>query len=160
MDDSLFAVIILVFALLIALAPLSMIVKVVMRVYWVSRALKGGRRAEGRCVRIHTTWHTHHEDGHTRRSSTRHYVFEFEAPDGRRVRFEDVDAPSTTIEGDDVTVAYVPERPEKATVTRDGGKVPYGRAVLTVVPLALFVAFAVWLGVTGFIDMRGFGSDF
>jgi hypothetical protein len=38
--------------------------------------------------------------------------------------------------------------------------VPYGRAVLTVVPLALFVAFAVWLGVTGFIDMRGFGSDF
>jgi hypothetical protein len=160
MDDSLFAVVILVVALLIALVPLSMIVKVVMRVYWVSRALTGGLRAEGRCVRIHTTQSTHHEDGHTRRSSTRHYVFEFEGRDGRSVRFEDMESPSTTIEGDYVTVAYLPERPEKAAVVRDGGRVPYARAVLTVVPLALFVAFAVWLGVTGFTDVRGFGSDF
>lgn len=59
-----------------------------------------------------------------------------------------------------MAVAYLPERPEKATVAWDGGKVPYGRAALTVVSLALFVAFAVWLGVTGFIDARGFGSDF
>lgn len=47
MDDSLSAGIILVFALLIALVPLSMIVKVVMRVYWVSRALTGGRAGGG-----------------------------------------------------------------------------------------------------------------
>jgi hypothetical protein len=159
--DSLFPVIFLGVALLIALVPLAMIVKVVVRVHWIRLALNGPHRAEARCVRIYTTHSTSHHDGHSYRSSSRHYVFEFTAEDGRPVRFEDADAPSTTLEGDYVSVAYVPGRPEKATLVRGAGeRTPYVRAALTVVPLALFVAFAVGLGVEGFASINDFGPGF
>jgi hypothetical protein len=144
---SVFPVVFIAVAFLIALAPLVMMVRVVARVRWISRALNGGVRAEGRCVRAYTTMRTT-TDGPAR--SRQHFVFEFTTAEGRQVRFEEDEAPSTTIEGDYVTVAYVPERPEKATVVRDGGRTPYAKAALTLVMLAVFLVVAVGIGVSGF----------
>ncbi|MFE2425320.1 DUF3592 domain-containing protein [Streptomyces sp. NPDC059373] len=147
-------------AFLIALAPLAMMVRVVGRVRWISRALNGGVRAEGRCVRAYTTV-SRPVDGPTR--SRQHFVFEFTTAEGRQVRFEDGEAPSTTIEGDYVTVAYVPERPEKATVVREGGRTPYAKAALTLVVLGVFLAVVVAIGASGFgmfSDSGDFPSGF
>jgi hypothetical protein len=74
-----------------------------------------------------------------------HHVYEFTTRDGRVIRFDEDGGPSTTVEGDIVTVHYLPERPERATA-----KVPArgrlaagtGGAMLF---LAVFVAFAVFL---------------
>jgi hypothetical protein len=152
MDDSSFSWIFIAAASLIALMALVMMVKIVGRVYWVRRALNEGHRAEGRCVRIYATHSTH--EGHT--SSQQHYVFQFSTPDGREVRFEDESAPSTTIVGDHVMVAYVPERPEKAAVARAGDRPPYVRAAARLVFLGVFMVLAIGIGFAG----SGIGSDF
>jgi hypothetical protein len=67
-------------------------------------AWNSGLTAEGRCLRMFTT--THGGSNDTSVSTTLHHVFEFTARDGRVVRFEEEDGPSTTLEGDFVTVYY------------------------------------------------------
>jgi hypothetical protein len=150
MDDgvfSVFPVVFIGFAFLIALVPLLMMVKIVGRLRWIRRALAGGSRAEGRCVAAFTRT-SGTTDGAPR--TRRHFVFEFTTVEGRQVRFEDGSMPATTIEGDYVTVAYVPERPEKATVVRDGARAPYAEAAFTLVMLGVFFAMAVGIGLAGF----------
>ena len=72
-----------------------------------------GLTAEGRCLRAYTT--TSGGGGDTSVTTTLHHVYEFSTREGRAVRFEEKNGPSTTVEGDIVTVHYTAQHPERAT---------------------------------------------
>lgn len=156
MDDDVFPVVFLGLLSVIALAMLVMMAKVVGRARWSSRALSGGLRAEGRCVRAYTRTRGT-GDGSVR--SHQVFVIEFTAEQGRQVRFEDESVPSTTIEGDHLTVAYLPERPERATVVREGARAPFAEAASTLLVLGMFLVVVVGFGVAGFSMMHGLSGD-
>ncbi|MFK0280422.1 DUF3592 domain-containing protein [Streptomyces sp. NPDC090499] len=79
----------------------------------ISRTWRHGRTAEARCLRSYTR--TSGGVGDTSVTTTLHHVFEFTTAEGRVVRFDEAGGRSTVIEGDFVTVHYLPERPEGAT---------------------------------------------
>ncbi|MEV7685834.1 DUF3592 domain-containing protein [Streptomyces bungoensis] len=79
----------------------------------IGRTWSQGLTAEGRCLRMFTT--TSGGGGDTSVSTHVHHVYEFTTHDGRAVRFEEADGPATVLEGDFVTVRYLPEQPERAT---------------------------------------------
>ncbi|MBL1080466.1 DUF3592 domain-containing protein [Streptomyces actinomycinicus] len=79
----------------------------------ISVTWERGLQAEGRCLRMYTT--TSGGGGDTSVSTTLHHVYEFTTREGRTVRFEEANGPSTVLEGDFVTVRYLPEAPERAT---------------------------------------------
>ncbi|AEY89601.1 DUF3592 domain-containing protein [Streptomyces olivaceoviridis] len=72
-----------------------------------------GLTAEARCLRMFTT--TSGGGGDTSVHTTVHHVYEFTTREGRTVRFEEEDGPATVLEGDFVTVRYLPELPQRAT---------------------------------------------
>ncbi|GHE51210.1 DUF3592 domain-containing protein [Streptomyces capitiformicae] len=111
----------------------------------VSAAWTRGITAQARCVRSYTTTSG---GGNNTVRTTLHHVYEFTTGDGRVIRFDEEGGPSTTVEGDIVTVHYLPERPERATAKVPAqGKLAAstGGAMLF---LAVFIAFAVFLMVT------------
>jgi hypothetical protein len=133
---------------LFTVVPLLMIafavygaVAVLRRSRQISSAWSRGITAEARCVRSYTTTSG---GGDSMVRTTLHHVYEFTTRDGRVIRFDEEDGPSTTIENDIVTVHYLPERPERATA-----KVP-ARGKLTastgcaLLFLAGFIAFAIF----------------
>jgi hypothetical protein len=75
-------------------------------------ARAGGVTAQARCVRVKVV---RQPEGFEVMGTTRYQTYEFTAPDGRLVRFEEIGRPETA-EGDVVTVYYDPARPERATV--------------------------------------------
>ncbi|MFJ3805673.1 DUF3592 domain-containing protein [Streptomyces sp. NPDC090073] len=79
----------------------------------IRRTWEHGLTAEARCLRMYTT--TGGGGGDTSVSTTLHHVYEYATRDGRRVRFEERGGPATVLEGDVVTVHYLPERPDLAT---------------------------------------------
>ncbi|MFI9805990.1 DUF3592 domain-containing protein [Streptomyces sp. NPDC052301] len=79
----------------------------------LGRTWSQGLTAEGRCLRMFTT--TSGGGGDTSVRTTVHHVYEFTTHDGRTVRFEEEDGPATVLEGDFVTVRYLPEQPQRAT---------------------------------------------
>ncbi|MEU2061753.1 DUF3592 domain-containing protein [Streptomyces sp. NPDC013455] len=79
----------------------------------LSRTWAHGLTAEARCLRMYTT--TSGGGGDTSVRTTLHHVYEFTARDGRTVRFEEEGGPATVLEGDFVTVRYLPELPQRAT---------------------------------------------
>lgn len=87
-------------------------VRLVGRSRQISSAWNSGLTAEGRCLRSYTTTSG---GGDTTVTTTIHHVYEFTTRDGRTVRFDEAHGPATTIEGDHVTVHYLPDRPEQAT---------------------------------------------
>ncbi|WP_437064165.1 DUF3592 domain-containing protein [Streptomyces sp. enrichment culture] len=133
---------------LFKLVPLALIavavcfaVVVIRRHRQVSGAWSSGYAAQARCLRSYTTTS---RSGDNAVRTTLHHVYEFMTPDGRVVRFDEEGGPSTTVEGDIVTVYYRPERPEQATA-----RVPApGKLALStgcsLVFLAVFMAFAVF----------------
>jgi len=72
-----------------------------------------GLTAEARCLRTYTT--TSGGSGDSMVSTTLHHVYEFTTREGRAVRFEESNGPSTIVQGDIVTVHYTAGRPERAT---------------------------------------------
>ncbi|MET8767638.1 DUF3592 domain-containing protein [Streptomyces sp. NPDC004658] len=72
-----------------------------------------GLTAEARCLRMFTT--TSGGGGDTSVRTTVHHVHEFTTREGRTVRFEEEGGPATVLEGDFVTVRYLPELPQRAT---------------------------------------------
>ena len=98
-------------ALMIALAVFAL-TKVARRAQDVSRAWGSGFTSQGRCLRAYATTSG---GGDTMVRTTLHHVYEFATLDGRVVRFDEANGPATTVEGDIVTVHYVPDRPERAT---------------------------------------------
>jgi hypothetical protein len=146
MDGSSFSWLFIVVASLITLVPLAVMVKIIGQLYWVGRVLKVGHRAEGRCVRVYTTYSARGMAGIPGRTSG----MSSSSPHGREVRFGDDSVPSTTHEGDHVMVAYVPERPERAVVTRNGHRPPYVRSAAVLVFWAVFIVAVIGIGVSGF----------
>ncbi|MER5916706.1 hypothetical protein ABT124_41650 [Streptomyces sp. NPDC001982] len=65
--------------------------------------LRDGERVPGRCVRIYTSVSNHGENHAT---SRQHFVVEYAVPGGATHRIDDATLPSTTCEGDLLTVAY------------------------------------------------------
>ncbi|MEW2051510.1 DUF3592 domain-containing protein [Streptomyces sp. NPDC005476] len=127
--------------LLIALAVYGAVV-VLRRSRQVSSAWSSGITAQARCVRSYTTTN---RSGDSMVRTTLHHVYEFTTRDGRVIRFDETDGPSTRIEGDIVTVHYLPVRPELATAKVPApGKLAAstGCALLF---LTVFIAFAIFL---------------
>ncbi|MGW7254980.1 DUF3592 domain-containing protein [Streptomyces sp. NPDC054834] len=87
-------------------------VRLIGRSRQISSAWNSGLTAEGRCLRSYTTTSG---GGDTSVTTTIHHVYEFTTRDGRTVRFDEENGPATTVEGDFVTVHYLPDRPEQAT---------------------------------------------
>jgi hypothetical protein len=88
-------------------------VRVIRRSWELRSAWSSGLTAEARCLRSYTT--TSGGGGDTSVTTTLHHVYEFMTREGRTVRFEEGNGPSTVVEGDIVTVHYTATRPEKAT---------------------------------------------
>ncbi|MEU5537108.1 DUF3592 domain-containing protein [Streptomyces sp. NPDC020362] len=79
----------------------------------ISRTWQHGLTAEARCLRAYTT--TSGGGGDTSVHTTLHHVYEFTTREGRTVRFDEANGTSTIVDGDIVTVRYLPECPERAT---------------------------------------------
>jgi hypothetical protein len=110
------------------------------------RAWNSGLTAEARCLRTYTM--TSGGTGDSSASTTLHHVYEFRTSEGRPVRFDESNGPSTVVEGDIVTVHYTAQRPEKATAHAPS---PVKAAAGTVGLLAFFgviVAFCIGFMVT------------
>lgn len=76
-------------------------------------------------------------------SATQHHVYEFATRDGRTVRFEEEHGPRTRVEGDIVSVHYLPERPERATAHAPSpGKLAAGSGCALVF-FGVFIGFCV-----------------
>ncbi|MER7185233.1 DUF3592 domain-containing protein [Streptomyces hyaluromycini] len=116
----------------------------------ISRAWRHGRTAEARCLRSYTT--TSGGGGDTAVTTTLHHVFEFTTAEGRTVRIDERNGRSTVVEGDFVTVYYLPENPEGGTAQPPAqGKLAVGTGC-TVAFFAVFIGFAlVFMGVAHFI---------
>ncbi|MET7852333.1 DUF3592 domain-containing protein [Streptomyces avermitilis] len=115
----------------------------------VSDAWSRGITTQARCVRSYTTTSG---GGDSTVRTTLHHVYEFTTRDGRVVRFDEEGGPSTTLEGDIVTVHYLPERPERATA-----KAPaHGKLAASTCGAMLFLA--VFIGFSIFI-MIAWNSD-
>ncbi|MFF1702062.1 DUF3592 domain-containing protein [Streptomyces sp. NPDC058252] len=120
--------------------------KVVRRSMDLRRAWNSGLTAEARCLRSYTT--SSGGGGDTSVTTTLHHVYEFTTREGRTVRFEEANGPSTVIEGDIVTVHYAAERPEKATAHAPSrGKAAAGTIGMLVF-FGVIVAFCVGFMVT------------
>ncbi|MET7683631.1 DUF3592 domain-containing protein [Streptomyces sp. NPDC005423] len=129
--------------LLIGLAVCGAVV-VLRRARQVSSAWSSGITAEARCIRSYTTTSSS-SSGDSSVRTTLHTVYEFTTRDGRVIRFDETDGPSTRVEGDIVTVHYLPEHPERATAKLPApGKLAAstGCALLFI---GVFIAFAVFL---------------
>ncbi|QIS13055.1 hypothetical protein [Nocardia arthritidis] len=110
------------------IVPCLMIAGVVLIAAWVvnsaarrtaqlRHAWDSGLIAQGRCLRMFTTTSG---GGDFSVSTTRHYVYEFTARDGRVFRFEETGGPATRVEGDVVAVYYA-EGAEAAATTWERG---------------------------------------
>ncbi|MGW4908010.1 DUF3592 domain-containing protein [Streptomyces sp. NPDC004270] len=114
----------------------------------ISRAWRHGRTAEARCLRSYTTTSG---GGDTSVTTTLHHVYEFTTAEGRTVRIDESNGRSTVVEGDFVTVYYLPENPEGATAQPPApGKLAAGTGC-TVAFFAVFIGFALtFMGVVHF----------
>ncbi|MGW2419201.1 DUF3592 domain-containing protein [Streptomyces sp. NPDC001709] len=91
----------------------SALFRLVRRARRIGRAWAHGLTAEARCLRTFTK--TSGGGGDTSVRTTLHHVYEFTTREGRTVRFEEEGGAATVMEGDFVTVRYLPEQPERAT---------------------------------------------
>lgn len=126
------------------------VVRTLRRSSQISRAWRHGRTAEARCLRSYTR--TSGGGGDTSVTTTLHHVYEFTTAEGRAVRFDEARGRSTVIEGDFVTVYYLPENPEGATANPPAqGKLAAG-AGCTVAFFVVFILFALgFMGVAHFM---------
>ncbi|MFD8308503.1 DUF3592 domain-containing protein [Streptomyces sp. NPDC059690] len=127
--------------LLIALAVYGAVV-VLRRSREVSGAWSSGFTAEARCIKSYTTTS---RSGDNMVRTTLHHVYEFTTRDGRLVRFEETGGPSTRVEGDIVTVYYLPERPERATAKAPAPGKLAASTGCSLLFITVFIAFAIFL---------------
>ncbi|MER5791723.1 DUF3592 domain-containing protein [Streptomyces sp. NPDC001980] len=125
------------------------LVKTLRRSSEISRTWRHGRTAEARCLRSYTR--TSGGGGDTSVTTTLHHVYEFTTAEGRVVRFDEASGRSTVIEGDFVTVYYLPENPEGATSQPPAqGKLAVGTGC-SVAFFGVFIGFALaFMGVAHF----------
>ncbi|MFF4898413.1 DUF3592 domain-containing protein [Streptomyces sp. NPDC001068] len=135
------------------------LVRTLKRSRQISRTWRYGRTAEARCLRIYATTSG---GGETAVTTTRHHVLEFTTTEGRVVRIDETGGGlRTVVEGDFVTVYYLPEVPERATAQPPArGRLAVGTGC-SVVFLTVFIGFAVafMIGVSWGFSQMGTGTD-
>lgn len=100
-----------------------------------------GEQAEGRCLR---TYETHRRSDNGSTSTTIHHVFEFTTRSGQQVRFEESGGSARVVQGDFVTVTYLPLTPERATAKpRKEGK-EYAAAAAEIAFFVVFFSFSLF----------------
>ncbi|MEU6368402.1 DUF3592 domain-containing protein [Streptomyces sp. NPDC046931] len=130
---------------LIMAGVLSMAARVVRRSLQLRSNWSSGLTAEARCLR---TYSTTSGGGETSVTTTLHHVYEFTTHEGRTVRFEEANGPSTTVEGDIVPVHYTRAHPERATAHSPAPGKALAGTVGILVFLSVIVAFCVGFMVT------------
>ncbi|GAA3069110.1 DUF3592 domain-containing protein [Streptomyces glomeratus] len=130
---------------LIMAGALAMAAKVVRRSLQLRSNWTSGLTAEARCLR---TYSTTSGGGDTSVTTTLHHVYEFSTREGRTVRFEEANGPSTTVEGDIVPVHYTQAHPERATAHSPAPGKALAGTVGILVFLSVIVAFCVGFMVT------------
>lgn len=131
---------------LIMAVTILMAAKVVRRSLELRSAWNSGLTAEARCLRSYTT--TSGGGGDTSVSTTLHHVYEFATREGRSVRFEEENGPSTTVEGDIVTVHYTAQHPEKATAHAPSPVKAAAGTIGCLVFLGVIIAFCIGFMIT------------
>ncbi|WP_406477409.1 DUF3592 domain-containing protein [Streptomyces sp. NBC_01615] len=131
---------------LIMAVTILMATKVVRRSLELRSAWNSGLTAEARCLRSYTT--TSGGGGDTSVSTTLHHVYEFATRDGRSVRFEEANGPSTIVEGDIVTVHYTAQHPDKATAHAPSPVKAAAGTIGCLVFLGVIIAFCVGFMIT------------
>ncbi|MCX5557971.1 DUF3592 domain-containing protein [Streptomyces sp. NBC_00038] len=137
-------------------------VKIIRRSLELRSAWNSGLTAEARCLRSYTT--TSGGGGDSSVSTTLHHVYEFRTREGRAVRFDESNGPSTVVEGDIVTVHYTAGRPEKATAHAPSPVKAAAGTIGILIFLGVVVAFSVAFMVTyhemtSWFDMPFGGPD-
>lgn len=127
--------------LLIALGVYGAVV-VLRRSREVSGAWSSGFTAEARCIKSYTTTS---RSGDNMVRTTLHHVYEFTTRDGRLIRFEETGGPSTRVEGDIVTVYYLPEHPERATAKTPAPGKLVASTGCSLLFITVFIAFGIFL---------------
>lgn len=134
----------------------AMAARTISRSRQVSSAWNHGLTAEGRCLRTYTRTRGGAEGTDVR--TTLHHVYEFTTREGRVVRFDEANGPSTVVEGDHVTVYYLADSPERATAHAPAhGKLAAGTGVVLAflgAAIAMCVVFMV-LAHTVFTETDG-----
>jgi len=142
---------------LIMTVALVMAYRVMRRWLQMRRAWNSGLTAQGRCLRVFTTTHGGGNDTSVR--TTLHHVYEFQAKDGRPIRFEEEGGPATRLEGDPVTVYYYADGPEVVATAQEPGRVKHAAStVATLVFLGVMVAFCIGFMAT-FHSMSSWSAD-
>lgn len=140
---------------LIMAVALFMGYRVVRRRLQMRRAWNSGLTAQGRCLRMFTTTHG---GGESSVRTTIHHVYEFQAKDGRPIRFEEEDGPATRLEGDLVTVYYYADGPDVVAIAQEPGRLKHtATTVATLAFVGVVVVFCVGFMAT-FHTMNS-GSD-
>ncbi|WP_159767792.1 DUF3592 domain-containing protein [Streptomyces sp. HM190] len=113
----------------------------------IRKAWGSGLTAEARCLKTFTT--VSGNGHHHRVRTTIHHVYEFKTHDGRPIRFEEEDGPTTTVEGDFVTVHYTDGPNVVATAHAPGRRGKEAAAGLGLLAfLGVAFAFCVFFMVT------------
>ncbi|MEU8589563.1 DUF3592 domain-containing protein [Streptomyces sp. NPDC048664] len=86
--------------------------RLIRRARRISRTWAQGLTAEARCLRTYTTTSG---GGDTAVRTRVHHIYEYTSCEGAQVRFEETGGPATVLEGDCVTVRYLPAHPQQAT---------------------------------------------
>ncbi|MFF3559580.1 DUF3592 domain-containing protein [Streptomyces sp. NPDC002574] len=103
--------------------------------------LRDGERVPGQCVRIYTKVSGHGED---ETSSRQHVVVEYTIVGSGTHRVDDATLPSTTCVGDQFTVAYDAQRPDKGVVVPPhGGTGGVGATIIVLILLVVAAGAAV-----------------
>ncbi|TPQ18394.1 DUF3592 domain-containing protein [Streptomyces sporangiiformans] len=145
----------LVPTLILALVVFSM-VKMIGRTREVRRAWTSGLTAQARCLRTYTT--TSGGGGNTSVTTRLHHVYEFMTWDGRVFRFDEVNGPSTRVEGDLAIVYYTAEHPERATAHAPShGRLSVGTG-LTMGCFGVIIAFCVAFIAIGLLVVAALAS--
>ncbi|MGW3122012.1 hypothetical protein ACWDBW_33560 [Streptomyces sp. NPDC001107] len=129
--------------------------RVLRRSLQIRSAWNSGLTAEGRCLRMFTT--THGGGGDSSVSTTLHHVYEFTARDGRVVRFEEENGPTTIVEGDFVTVYYAEGDNVVATAKTPRRGVLAAGTVATLAFLGVVAVFCVGFMITFHTSSDDFG---
>ncbi|MGY6018106.1 DUF3592 domain-containing protein [Streptomyces spinosirectus] len=142
---------------LIMAVALFMAYRVMRRWLQMRRAWNSGLTAQGRCLRMFTTTHGGGSDSSVR--TTLHHVYEFQAEDGRPIRFEEEDGPATRLEGDAVTVYYYADGPDVVATAQEPGRFKHAAStVATLAFLGVMVAFCIGFMAT-FHSMSSWSDD-